>query len=81
MYLSPETAEREVSMLLRYSRNRHAPCLTLGLEECKDVVDTDWALHVTDDRTACIIEELNPDLGDTTTRTGTAEDLHRKTKM
>ena len=53
----------------------HAPCLTLRLKKGEDVVHPDWALDVTNDATARVVKELYPDLCDTTTRTGTAEDL------
>ena len=55
----------------------HAPCLTLRLKKGEDVVHPDWALDVTDDATARVVKELDPDLCDTTTRTGTAEDLRK----
>ena len=53
----------------------YSPSLTLRLEQRENVVDPNGALDVTDDATTCIVEELNPDLGDTTTRAGAAEDL------
>ena len=48
---------------------------TLGLEQNEDVILLDGTLDVADNGTAAVIEELNLDLGDTTTRSGDAEDL------
>lgn len=53
----------------------YSPGLTLRLEEGEDVVNADGALDVTDDGTRSVVHELDADLGDTTTRAGTAEDL------
>jgi hypothetical protein len=52
------------------------PSLTLGLEQGQNVLLPDGALNVTDDCSARVVHELNADLGDTTTRAGTTEDLH-----
>jgi len=49
--------------------------LTLRLEEAQDVVLTDWALDVTDDGTGGLVNELDTDLGNTTTGTGATENL------
>ena len=54
-----------------------APGLTLRLKKGEDVVHPDWALDVADDATARVVKEFDPDLCDTTTRTGTAEDLRK----
>lgn len=71
-----ETARSTVSSVQQYiEKRKNSPGLTLRLEEGKNVVDTDGALDVTDDRTRSVVHELNADLGDTTTRAGTAEDL------
>ena len=40
-----------------------------------------WALDVTDDGTVSIVHEFNANLGDTTTRTGTAENLCNSGKL
>lgn len=53
----------------------HSPSLTLTLQESQDIVLSYWALHVTDDASACVVQELNADLGDTTTGASPAEDL------
>ena len=50
--------------------------LTLGLEQSEDVTITHWSLDVTDDGPSVIVEELDTDLGDVTTGTGAAKDLH-----
>ena len=55
----------------------HAPCLTLRLEQGENVVNPDGALDVTNDATAGVVKELNPDLGNTTTRAGASEDLQK----
>lgn len=49
--------------------------LTLRLHEAEDVVLTNGALDVADNASAGVVEELNTDLSDTTTRTGTAQNL------
>lgn len=54
---------------------KYSPGLTLRLEESEDVVDANGALDVADDGARSVVHELNADLGDTTTRAGTAEDL------
>lgn len=51
------------------------PSLTLTLQESQNIVGPDGALHVTDDGAAGVVEELNANLGDTSTRTSPAEDL------
>ena len=57
----------------------HAPSLTLTLQESQDVLLTDGALHVTDDRPAGVVHELDTDLRDTTTGAGATKDLQDKT--
>ncbi|KAA8917770.1 hypothetical protein TRICI_000078 [Trichomonascus ciferrii] len=49
--------------------------LTLRFHETEDVVLTDWALDVSDNGSGFVVDEFNSDLGDTTSGTGTAEDL------
>ena len=54
---------------------QHVPGLSLGLEESEDVVDSDRALDVSDDRSRGVVHELDSDLGDTTSGSSSAEDL------
>ena len=54
----------------------HAPSLTLTLQESQDVLLADGALHVTDDRPAGVVHELDTDLRDTTTGASAAKDLN-----
>ena len=49
--------------------------LTLGLEEGKNVTFLDGALDVADNRTGVVVEELNTDLGHTTTGASAAKNL------
>lgn len=49
--------------------------LTLRLHETEDVILTDGALDVTDNRTALVVDELDANLSDTTARTSAAENL------
>lgn len=49
--------------------------LTLRLHEAENVVLSDGALDVSDNRSGLVIDELDSDLGDTTSRSGSAEDL------
>ena len=53
----------------------YAPCLTLRLEQSKDVLLTDRALDVADDRPGGVVHELDANLRHTTTRPRAAEDL------
>ncbi len=74
----PETAKCDVvSLLVTDLRAMNVPSLTLTLQESQDVVRPNGSLHVANDGTAGIVQELNSDLSDTTTRTSPAEDLLR----
>ena len=53
----------------------HAPSLALTLQESQDVLLADGTLHVTDDRPAGVVHELDTDLRDTTTGASAAKDL------
>lgn len=53
----------------------NAPSLTLRLEESENVVLSDGALDVPDDRTGRVVHELDANLGDTTAGTSAAENL------
>ena len=57
------------------------PSLTLTLQESQDVLLTDGALHVTDDRPAGVVHELDTDLRDTTTRASAPKDLYQESRM
>jgi len=48
--------------------------LALRLHQDKDIILTDGSLDVADDGTGLVLEELDANLGDTTTRSGAAED-------
>ena len=54
----------------------HAPSLALTLQESQDVLLADGTLHVTDDRPAGVVHELDTDLRDTTTGASAAKDLN-----
>lgn len=49
--------------------------LSLGLHQTQDVVFSDWSLNVSDNGSGSVIQELNSDLGDTTSRTGSSKNL------
>lgn len=49
--------------------------LTLRLHQAQDVVLSDWALDVSDNGSGRVLEELNSDLGDTTSGTGSTQNL------
>ena len=53
---------------------------TLRLHQGQDVVLSDWALDVSDNGSGGVIQELNSDLGDTTTGTGSTENLLNSSK-
>ena len=55
----------------------YAPSFTFGLKECQDVFVAYGSLYVTDKLTGRVVEELNADLGDTTTGTSPSKDLNR----
>lgn len=55
--------------------------LTLGLHETENVVLSDGALDVSDNRSGLVVDELDTDLGDTTSRSGSAEDLDNLGKL
>jgi hypothetical protein len=46
---------------------------TFGLEKGKNVLLSDWALDISDDRALRIVHKLNSDLCDTSTRSCAAE--------
>jgi tetrahydromethanopterin S-methyltransferase subunit C len=54
---------------------------TFRFQETEDIVLTNGTLDVTDDGTVGIVHEFNADLGDTTTRTGTAENLSDSSEL
>lgn len=57
------------------AQSPQATCLTLRLEKGEDVLLTDRALHVADDRPGGVIHELDADLRHASTRARAAEDL------
>ena len=59
----------------------NSPSLTLTLQESQDVLLADGALHVTDDRPAGVVHELNTDLRDTTTGASAPKDLRFVRKL
>jgi hypothetical protein len=54
---------------------------TFRFQETEDIVFTNGTLDVTDNGTVGIVHEFNADLGDTTTRTGTAENLSNSSEL
>ena len=54
---------------------------TFRFQKTEDIVLTNGTLDVTDDGTVSIIHEFNADLGNTTTRTGTAENLSNSSEL
>lgn len=50
------------------------------LHQAQDVVLSDWALDVSDDGSGSVFQELNSNLGDTTSRTGSAQNLDNLSK-
>lgn len=54
--------------------------LTLRLHQAQDVVLSDWALDVSDDGSGGVLQELNSDLGDTTSGAGSAQNLDNLSK-
>lgn len=52
-----------------------SPCLTLRLEQRQDILLSDRAFDVSDDRPGGVVHKLDTDLGHTTTGSSAAEDL------
>ena len=56
----------------------HLLGLSLSLQKSKDITDSDGSLDVSDQRSLALtisLVERNSDLNDTTSRTGTSDDL------
>jgi len=51
------------------------PSLSLRLQQSQNVVDLDGSLDVSDDGSRAVVHELDSDLGDTSSGTGSSEDL------
>ena len=49
--------------------------LSLGLHQAQNIVFSDWSLDVSDNSSGSIVQELNSNLGDTTSRTGSSKNL------
>jgi len=60
---------------LRSVHLAQSACLTLGLEENKDITLTHWTLDVTDDAAVLLINELNTNLCDSTTGSCSSQQL------
>ena len=58
-----------------WHKKDYSPCLALGLEQRQDVLLSDRALDVSDDRPGGVVHKLDTDLGYTTTGSSTTEDL------
>lgn len=59
----------------RYQSRMNSPSFTLRFQEGKDILLAHGTLHVPDDGTGLVVDELNPDLGNTTTGSGTSDHL------
>jgi hypothetical protein len=54
---------------------RDSPSFSLRLQKGEDVVEPDGTLDVSDDGSVGLVHELDSDLGDTSSGTGSAKDL------
>ena len=54
-------------------RLSQSSCLTFGLEQAKDVVLADWSLDVADNASGLVVHELDSDLSDTSSGSGTTQ--------
>lgn len=54
---------------------RHIPSFSFRFQQGQDVVNLDGALDVSDDGSRSVVHEFNSDLGDTTSGTGSAQNL------
>lgn len=50
-------------------------CFSFGFHQTQDVVFSDWTLDVSDNSSGSVVQEFNSNLGDTTSRTGSTENL------
>ncbi|KAH3668088.1 hypothetical protein OGAPHI_001842 [Ogataea philodendri] len=50
-------------------------CATSTLHQAQDVVLSDWTFDVSDDGSGSVVQELNSDLGDTTSGSGSTKNL------
>lgn len=58
------------------SKTEHySPSFSLRLEQGEDVVEPDGTLDVSDDRSVGLVHELDSDLSDTSSGSGSAKDL------
>ena len=48
-------------------RSSESSGFSLGLKQSKDVALSDWSLNVSHKLSSCVVQELNLDLGNTTT--------------
>jgi hypothetical protein len=55
---------------------KHSPSFSLRLQKGEDVVKPDGTLDVSDDRSVGLVHELDSDLGNTSSRSGSAENLY-----
>jgi len=55
----------------------HSPSFSLRLQKSEDVVKPDGTLDVSDDRSVGLVHEFDSDLGNTSSRSGSAEDLDK----
>ena len=70
-----ESVRRERRKRWKEEGIENVPSLTFRLEKSEDVVLPDGTLYVSYDRTGRVVHELDANLGDSTTGTGTTEDL------
>lgn len=61
---------------MQNSRN-HSPSFSLRLQKSEDVVKPDGTLDVSDDRSVGLVHEFDSDLGNTSSRSGSAENLDK----
>ena len=66
-----------MSSRVSWQKDMDAPSLTLTLQESQDILVPHGALHVTDDCPGRVVQELDTDLGNTSTRSCPAKDLYR----
>ena len=50
-------------------RSSESSSLSLGLEEAEDVVDSNWALNISNELSLVLVQEHNLNLGDSTSGT------------
>ena len=70
-------ASASLGSLKRCTEKQNSPSFSFALKQSQDIIDSNGAFNVSDDRTARVVHELDADLDDTSSRSRSAEHLRR----